>query len=198
MCWRREAPRWRAGRDEEMHAAFFGVKKVHLRTLAVSRRLVDRFGLTPARFDLMRIVELHTEGVLQRNIQYLLGVSAPTVSRMVKSLEALGFVKRNRLATDRRCVEVHLTEVGLYVVRDARERLVDSGLAERFALRGLGFDFDAARPDLTTLQSYLSRMRKAYGDWPLLAHPWRVGCIEEPFAYHDIIDGRLTLVEMPH
>ena len=181
-----------------MHRAFFGVKKVHLRVVAVSRTLLERFGLTPARFDLMRVVELHTEGILQRNIQYLLGVSAPTVCRMLKSLEALGFVKRTRLVTDRRCVDVHLTEVGRYVVGDARHALVDSGMAERFAVRGLGSEPSIARADLTTFERFLSRMRKAYGDWPLLAHPWRIGCIEEPYAFHDIVDGRLTLVDAPH
>ena len=72
-----------------MHAAFFGLKRVHLRILAVSRSLLARVALTPARFDMIRIVELHTEGIPQRNIQYLLGVSAPTVSRMVKALEKL-------------------------------------------------------------------------------------------------------------
>jgi DNA-binding MarR family transcriptional regulator len=117
---------------------------------------------------------------------------------MLKSLEALGFVKRRRFDSDRRCVWVELTEVGRYVVADARDRLVDSGLAERFALRGLGLDPEAARPDLTTLQNFLARMRKAYGDWPLFTHPWRIGCIDEPYAFHDLVDGRLTLVDAPH
>jgi len=178
-----------------MHAAFFGIKRVHLRTLAVSRALLARVALTPARFDLMRIVELHTDGILQRNIQYLLGVSAPTVSRMLKALEKLGMIRRRRLASDRRCVDVHLTHVGRNVVGVARETLIESGIAERFALRGLGSNPDTARPELTTLQRFLSSMRSAYGDWPLFAHPWRVGCIDEPYVFHTIVDGRLTRAE---
>jgi DNA-binding MarR family transcriptional regulator len=180
-----------------MHKAFFGIKRVHLRVLAVSRALLGRVALTPARFDLMRIVELHTEGIPQRNIQYLLGVSAPTISRMVKALEKLGMLRRRRWEQDRRCVLVEMTHVGAGVVGAARESLVESGVAERFALRGLGSDPDTARTDLTTLQRFLMRMRRAFHDSPLFEHPWRVGCIDEPYAFHTIVDGRLTLTTAP-
>jgi DNA-binding MarR family transcriptional regulator len=180
-----------------MHKAFFGIKRVHLRVLAVSRALLGGVALTPARFDLMRVVEIHTEGIPQRNIQYLLGVSAPTISRMVKALEKQGMLRRARWERDRRCWLVELTEVGRAVVGSAREQLIDTGVAERFALRGLGRDPETARPDLTTLQRFLTRMRRAFNDWSPFEHPWRVGCIEEPYAYHDIVDGRLKLVTAP-
>jgi DNA-binding MarR family transcriptional regulator len=181
-----------------MDVVLFSLKRAFRKSIDAGLVLTTPFGLTPARFDLIRVIEMHAEGLPQRNIHYLLGVSAPTVCRMLKSLEALGFVKRRRFDSDRRCVWVELTEVGRYVVADARDRLVDSGLAERFALRGLGLDPEAARPDLTTLQNFLARMRKAYGDWPLFTHPWRIGCIDEPYAFHDLVDGRLTLVDAPH
>ena len=42
-----------------MHQMFFSVKRVHLRIVEVSKRLVREFGLTPARFDLLRVVEAH-------------------------------------------------------------------------------------------------------------------------------------------
>ena len=89
-------------------------------------------------------------------------------------------------------MHVAVTEVGRAVVGAARESLIESGIADRFALRGLGSDPETARPDLTMFQRFLSRIRKAYGDWPRFEHPWRVGCIEEPYVFHTVVDGRLT------
>lgn len=173
-----------------MHPMFFGIKRVHLRTLAVSRALLQkRVPLTPARFDMIRIVELHTEGIPQRNIQYLLGVSAPTVSRMLKSLERLGMIVRRPWERDRRSLYVRLTERGREVVRVAREALVDSGIAERFSLRGLGSNPQTARPDRDLLQRFLARIRRAYGDYPRFEHPWRVGCVDEDLLPPVILDG---------
>lgn len=179
-----------------MHPMFFGIKRVHLRTLAVSRTLLAEFLLTPARFDLMRVVELHSDGIVQRNIQYLLGVSAPTVSRMLKALELLGMIRRKRREADRRCVDVHITEVGRYFVGLARDELIESGIAQRFALRGLARKPRTARPQLTLLQRFLSSIRKAYGDSPLFPHPWRIGCVDEPYVYTTIVDGRLALTSV--
>ena len=77
-----------------MNVAFFGIKRVHLRVVHLTHALLRGKHLTPARFDLMRIVELYgDETVPQASIQNLLGVSAPTVSRMLKSLQKLGFVR---------------------------------------------------------------------------------------------------------
>jgi len=92
-----------------MHAIFFGIKRVHLRVLAVTRRMIGLSALTRARFDMLRIVELHPHGITQSTIRWLLGVSAPTVSRMLKALQRLGFVDRHRDARDGRCVRVRLT-----------------------------------------------------------------------------------------
>src|SRR4029079_19247651 len=98
------------GLEARMHPIFFGIKRVHLRVVAVTRKLLLGVQLTPARFDMLRIVGLHEHwGAAQSKIQYLLGVSAATVSRMLKSLEVLGFVVRKRMARDARCVLVPLT-----------------------------------------------------------------------------------------
>ena len=173
-----------------MHKMFFGIKRVHLRTLAVSRALLGkRVPLTPARFDMIRIVELHTEGIPQRNIQYLLGVSAPTVSRMLKSLELLGMIVRTPWERDRRSLYVRLTQRGREVVRFARATLIDTGIAEQFSLRGLGSNPQTARPDRDLLQRFLTRIRKAYGDYPRFEHPWRVGCVDESLLPPVILDG---------
>ena len=175
-----------------MHAMFFGIKRVHLRVVHITRTLLRDIPLTPARFDMMRIIELHEHGVPQGNIQYLLGVSAPTVSVMLKSLEKLGFVVRERMSRDGRCLLVQATALGLKTVRAALARLVGSGIADRMAGLGLASDPDIARPAVELCRSVLSKMRKTYGDAAPFEHPWREGGLLEPYVFHTIVDGRLT------
>ena len=153
-----------------MHAAFFGIKRVHWCVVGMTQSFLPKgLGMTPARFDMMRIVELHRLGAAQGKIQDLLGVSAPTVSRMLKSLEALGYVMRERMEHDRRQRRVFLTRLGLERVRAARLKLVESGGAERLVRHGLGFK---SQPKVKTLRRYLSKMRERYVDRALFEEPW--------------------------
>jgi DNA-binding MarR family transcriptional regulator len=175
-----------------MHAAFFGIKRVHLRVVHITGGMLREQLLTPARFDMMRIIEMYgDEGIPQAAIQHRLGVSAPTVSRMLESLRKLGFVRRSRLARDRRCGLVTITAVGLWAVQNARENLVESGISERLALRGLAVDREEARPALATLERSLMRMRRTYGDSTPFDHPWKMQDIV-PYEYHRLVDGRLV------
>jgi len=171
---------------------FFGIKKAHLRLLHVCRGLLRGKELTPARFDMMRIVEVHADdGVAQSKIQDLLGVSAATVSRMLRSLEELGFVRRERMADDARCKLVELTRLGLERVRAARHALVESLIADRLAERALAFDPSVSRPQLRSLEGFLSAMRRRLGDPSPYPHPWR----SEPlatFAVNTLVDGQIA------
>lgn len=174
-----------------MHAVFFGMKISHLRVLHVTRALLWKRELTPARFDMMRVVELHKDGgVAQQKVQDLLGVSAPTISRMLKSLEKLGYVVRERMTHDARQKRVHITELGLERVRAARLALIDSGIADRMAARGLCFDPEEARPQVTMLRGFLRSIRKNYGDPAPFEHPWTLDQVV-PYYVHTIVDGRL-------
>jgi DNA-binding MarR family transcriptional regulator len=179
-----------------MHASFFGIKRVHLRVLAVTRPMIAESKLTPARFDMMRIVRLYgDEGIPQGTVQWLLGVSAPTVSRMLKSLEQLGLVERDRDARDGRCKKVYLTKRGRDAVDLALRMTVDNDEAEHTAARGvLGstrveteFDeetwltIDLGREHLDVLDSLTAKMRKAFRDRAPFRHPWRRG----PFVDFD-------------
>lgn len=174
-----------------MHSMFFGIKRVHLRTLHISRVLLNEKGLTPARFDMMRIIELHRAyGVTQAKIIALLGVSGATVSRMLSSLEDLGYVVREQIARDRRALTVKITKLGLERVRHAREKLVDSGRAERLALRAFELSPDRARAPLAMMVRFLSRIRKNLADPAPFEHPW-TGQDLVPYVFHTIVDGRL-------
>ena len=84
-----------------------------------------------------------------------------------------------------------ITAVGLGVVREARESLIDSGFSDRLALRGLDFDRGRARVALDKLHDFLWRMRRTYGDSAPLDHPWKMQDIV-PFAYTHLVDGRIV------
>jgi DNA-binding MarR family transcriptional regulator len=156
-----------------MHVMFFGMKRVHLRVVGITRALLGRIALTPARFDMMRIVALHGEyGILQAKMRDLLGVSAPTVSVMVRSLELLGFVTRRRFERDRRCILVRITESGAQELERAVARLIDSGVADRVAENGLSADPEVGAEDVRVVRRLLSRLRKNYADPAPFEHPW--------------------------
>ena len=154
---------------------FFGAKRVHLRVVGITRSLLKGIVLTPARFDMMRIIELHgEEGILQAKIRDLLGVSAATVSVMVRSLELLGYVRRSRFVRDARCTLVRITEVGIQQLGLAVDRLVDSGIADRIAEHGLTTVTlpEAAPHDLVVARQFLRRIRRNYSDPAPFEDPW--------------------------
>ena len=156
-----------------MHAMFFSVKRVHLRVLAISRGLLREIVLTPARFDMMRIIGLHHEhGILEVKLRELLGVSAATVSVMLRSLELLGFVRRSRFVRDARHVLVSITEVGSHQLELATSRLIDPGVADRVAERAFSNEPDAGARDVVTARGFLRTIRGNYSDPAPFEHPW--------------------------
>src|ERR1700733_880956 len=96
-----------------MHTVFFDLKRAYHSPLRLTRRLLKRLGLTAARFDLLYIVEKAGKTMLQCELRRVLGVTAPTVSRMLASLQALGLVEREVVDLDRRRRHVTLTKAGL-------------------------------------------------------------------------------------
>jgi DNA-binding MarR family transcriptional regulator len=160
-----------------MNAIFFGLKRAHHGALRITRRALARLGLTAARFDLLYVVnESGSRRVLQRGLRRALGVSAPTVSRMVDSLEALGLVGRERCCVDRRMRYVRLTEAGLRCIRKAIRRFVRSGWAQLAVDGALSpdrwFDESECLYAMDICESTLRRFRRAYGDIATLSYRW--------------------------
>jgi DNA-binding MarR family transcriptional regulator len=90
-----------------MNSVFFGFKRAYYGTLRGTRPHLKRLGLTAARYDVLALLE-RFGAMLQREVRASLNVAAPTVSRMLKALEALGLIARSR-PSDRRQREVRLT-----------------------------------------------------------------------------------------
>jgi DNA-binding MarR family transcriptional regulator len=176
-----------------MNAIFFGLKRAHHGTLRITRRALARLGLTAARFDLLYVVKDSGGSgrrVLQRGLRRALGVSAPTVSRMVDSLEALGLVQRERCSVDRRMRYVRLTEAGFRSVRKAIRRFVRSGWAQLAVDSALNPDrwHDETECLYATdiCESTLRRFRRAYGDVATLSYRWHPDDEDDSMAFDSL------------
>ena len=174
-----------------MHRVFFSVKRVHLRIVEESKVLLRRFGLTPARFDLLRIVdEYEPHAVTQSMLRTLLGVSATTVSRMLIALERLGFIERRAVEGHRQRLEVRLTDQGWNWLDEAIVGCLALDRAEVMAWRGVGGEPALAVKRLRSLQKLLNAMRRAYRDSAPFVDPWRVRDLV-PYHYTTIVNGRI-------
>jgi DNA-binding MarR family transcriptional regulator len=123
-----------------MDNVFFALKRAYHGSLRVGRKALVAIrceGLTPARLDMLQA--LSTEDFLpQRELQRILGVTKATVSRMVRALEELGYVKRDRDEADRRRMFAWLTERGTECLYRVEKALIASGKIDRTIVRALG------------------------------------------------------------
>jgi DNA-binding MarR family transcriptional regulator len=159
-----------------MDSIFFGLKRAHHGVLRITRHSLAKVGLTAARFDLMYAVHAR-RGLAQRELRRVLGVSAPTVSRMLASLEALGLVQRCLVSGCRRRLWVLLTPAGRRCIRRAIGRFIRSGwasLAVDSALCPTNWH-DSAGACLyakDSCETTLNAFREAYGDFATLHYRW--------------------------
>ena len=171
-----------AGRDgmprahpPRMNAIYFGLKRAFQSTLRITRPRLELFGLTAARFDLLNCLR-GSGWMQQRHFRRLLGVTAQTISRMLRSLERLGLIVRQRSSGDRRQLIVELTEKGRTRLWRANESILINGpvrLAFDIALgRERWFDDLTCLIETENLQSMLIRIRHTFGDVADLQYPW--------------------------
>jgi DNA-binding MarR family transcriptional regulator len=167
-----------------MNANFFGLKRAFHGTLRITRRALAKLGLTAARFDLLYALphdpRRYDGGLRQSALRRELGVSRPTVSRMLISLEGLGLVGRERCHDDRRQYNVKLTSRGRALIRKAVRHFIDSGWAQLALDSAFGRPGSDSRDDHDTycfvqmdaLESLLNCIRHAFGDFASLYYPW--------------------------
>jgi DNA-binding MarR family transcriptional regulator len=179
-----------------MHELLFSAKRVAHGAVRITRRKLRRVspGMTAARFDMMYAIggtgrrrsrQFVRGNLEQRELRHRLGVSAQVVSRMLRSLEELGWVHRRRrrptadrcrgrVLGDARQVEVELTESGLHSLRRAF-RAVHLFL-ERRVYRAIcwGKHRESGERFRNTemLESYLRSLRRYCKDRARLYFPW--------------------------
>jgi DNA-binding MarR family transcriptional regulator len=164
-----------------MNAIAFGTKRTFHGFLRVTRKALASVGLTAARFDMMCALfgshdrlENDFHFVTQRELRGELGVSASVISRMVRALEGLGLVKRERVAEDRRQFWVELTDLGWECIRKARRLLLRA--VQRIVCDAICFgrsrDPNQRFIRMAALEEYLDVLRRDFGDAATLYYPW--------------------------
>ena len=164
-----------------MNAITFGTKRAFHAFLKVTRDPLEALadGLTAARFDMMYVIwkgggALEWGGLWQSRLRKVLGVCGPVVSRMLRSLELLGWVVRRRSQEDRRQVEVSLTPAGLACIRQAFKvmKVKVAKLVYKAICFGREEDRDEQLVHMAALESYHDSMRKPWGDTATLYYRW--------------------------
>jgi DNA-binding MarR family transcriptional regulator len=96
-----------------MHAIPFRLKRAFQASLKMMRPIAALHDLTPARFDLLYALQaIQRYSKSQTQLADRLGVSRPTICKMVGALEKAGFLVRRVAAFDRRHRDVVLTPYG--------------------------------------------------------------------------------------
>jgi DNA-binding MarR family transcriptional regulator len=114
-----------------MDAVFFSMKRAHLGGQRLGRFLLEPFepfGLTPARFDMMKTIYECEKMLSQAGLVKRLGVVRSAVSEMVTALMKLKLLTRFR-AADGRTFIVQLTDYGRALIRKACDEIVNNGEA---------------------------------------------------------------------
>ena len=107
-----------------MNRMVFGLKRGFQRSLRWVRRTFQRFGITPARFDMLMAIWPRA-GVWQSEVRTILGVNRATTSQMMRALVKLGLVRRTRDPDDKRQLRV---AIALERARDVK-RYADAAYA---------------------------------------------------------------------
>ena len=160
-----------------MNTIIFKLKRAFQSSLRVTRPLLALHGLTAARFDMLYAIELEgRSGLAQSQLRRVLGVTAPTVSRMLRSLQDLGLVTRQRSRSDARQVLVKLTVAGLARIRRGIRAAIARGavsLALDSALAGeRWWDEGRCILEMDMAESMLRRIASAFRDGARLHYFW--------------------------
>jgi DNA-binding MarR family transcriptional regulator len=168
-----------------MNAHFFGTKRAFHAILRIMRKPLASFGLTAARYDMLYAIfgriprvgadpDDHDYSPLQSELTEKLGVHRSVVNRMLRSLEQIGLVQRERLYGDGRQREVRLTAAGIERLRDAARCLARASvrLLCMAICFGKGRDPDERFRHMCDYEDYLIGIGKHFGDTACLAYPW--------------------------
>jgi DNA-binding MarR family transcriptional regulator len=153
-----------------MHALDFALKRSHWSNVGFKTKLLERFDLTPARYDVLEAIQRyeHLEPS-QRAIAWKLGVSPVTLCRILRDLEAMQLIVRRRSEEDRRVKITKLTEFGRGAFENVRNVLVRSGIVDKAAARMAG-DHPLRPEKVPLILSLLKQLRHALQDSGSLVH----------------------------
>jgi len=128
-----------------MDDVLFGVKRSHLALNRWALLKLKEFGVTPARFDLMRLIYVRNFRWSQKALRWRLGVARATISRMMKALEKLGWITREVDPFDRRTRDCTLTYEGRRIVAAVMSALIWPKVIAKIVDAALGGDVEQER-----------------------------------------------------
>ncbi len=96
-----------------MDDLLFAFKRAHLAGNRFALKVLAKYGLTPARFDLMRLIYARRDfSIGQSYLRARLGIARSTLCRMLRALQRLGWIERKVSPFDRRTRWCTLTYAG--------------------------------------------------------------------------------------
>ena len=114
----------RCEEGERMDDVLFGIKRAHLAGNCWALGKLREFGVTPARFDLMRMIFDRNFRWAQMELRHALGVSRATISEMVRALVKRGWITREKNLWDKRTWDCLLTYEGRKIVASVMSALI--------------------------------------------------------------------------
>lgn len=150
-----------------VNTLFFRMKRAYHACLAFSRRTLAPAGLTPARFDILALLEIADGSMDQGLMTRALGLTRSVVSRMLQRMGELGLVERTIDPKDRRKRIVSLSDDGWRALLDTYEKVDTLEVSERVAARVFA-PWGHAHADVwkavRRFEQPLTRMRYLFGD----------------------------------
>jgi len=98
----------------------FLLRRAHQISAAVFEDECRNVGLTPAQFGVMSVLQA-SPGLDQSSLARALGFDKVTVLRVLRGLEARGFIVRTPAASSRRSLAISLSDAGRDLLSEAQE-----------------------------------------------------------------------------
>jgi DNA-binding MarR family transcriptional regulator len=117
--------------DSPEQEAFLGLWRTYDRLRALEDAVFERFELTSQQYNVLRLLaaagpsKIRTLELASRLIS-----RAPDITRMLDKLEQRGLIDRDRPASNRRTVEVGITDRGKELLEELREPIRDCHRAQ--------------------------------------------------------------------
>ena len=170
----RRAVVWAVHRCGGMSPLAFGIKRMFLRSNAIHFGFAKIHRLTPARVDMLTAIAKGKHGMVQYFCRSMLGVRSPTVSRMMRSLEKLGYITRRKYPPDRRHRWVTLTDLGREVVRCVEQDFTAGFVGEQLARQLVSrqpYQREPTEKALADARTMVRTVRALSGDHAWLCYP---------------------------
>ena len=111
--------------SREMMGAY--IPMLHNQFKEQMNRMVDKIDLTTSQTHVLFYLKSHgDEEVIQKDIEEKFNLSNPTVTGVIKRLEAKGFVTRTVSSKDARSKSIHLTEKSIAASEEMKQALLEA------------------------------------------------------------------------